>query len=95
MLNNNGYLIERLLCKDSDIYYNDLAQWHYHLLPHALGCDDWFTARATNCGELDAALAKADSCGTGAYIEVVTDKYVAPPLAMSMHKATKSSLYKS
>jgi indolepyruvate decarboxylase len=88
VLNNNGYLIERLLCKDPDIYYNDLAQWHYHLLPHALGCDDWFTARATNCGELDAL------CGTGAYIEVVTDKYVAPPLAMSMRKATKS-LYKS
>jgi indolepyruvate decarboxylase len=94
VLNNNGYLIERLLCKDPDIYYNDLAQWHYHLLPQALGCDDWFTARVTNCGELDAALAKADSCGTGAYIEVVTDKYVAPPLAMRMHEATKT-LYKN
>jgi indolepyruvate decarboxylase len=94
VLNNNGYLIERLLCKDPDIYYNDLAQWHYHLLPQALGCDDWFTARVTNCGELDAALAKADSCGTGAYIEVVTDKYVAPPLAMRMHEATET-LYKN
>jgi indolepyruvate decarboxylase len=47
VLNNSGYLIERLLCKDPDIVYNDLAQWHYADLPKALGCDDWFTARVT------------------------------------------------
>jgi indolepyruvate decarboxylase len=94
LLNNNGYLIERLLCKDPDIYYNDLAQWHYHLLPQALGCDGWFTARVTTCGELDAAMSKAEACGTGAYIEVVTDKYVAPPMAMKLHESIKA-LYKS
>jgi indolepyruvate decarboxylase len=94
VLNNNGYLIERLLCKDPDIYYNDLAQWHYRLLPQALGCDGWFTARVTTCAELDAALVKAQSCGTGVYIEVVTDKYVAPPLAIKMHQSTKT-LYKN
>ena len=94
VLNNNGYLIERLLCKDPAIYYNDLAQWHYHLLPQALGCDGWFTARVTTCAELDAALVKAQSCGTGVYIEVVTDKYVAPPLAIKMHQSTKT-LYKN
>jgi indolepyruvate decarboxylase len=94
VLNNNGYLIERLLCKNPDIYYNDLAQWHYHLLTQALGCDGWFTTRATICGELDAAMSKAESCGTGVYIEVVTDKYVAPPLPMKLHESTKA-LYKS
>jgi indolepyruvate decarboxylase len=26
VLNNNGYLIERLLCKDPQIAYNDVAQ---------------------------------------------------------------------
>lgn len=93
VLNNNGYLIERLLCRKSDMYYNDLAQWHYHLLPQALGCEGWFSARVTTCGELDTALAKAETCGTGAYVEVVTDKYVAPPVAMKMHESTKS-LYK-
>jgi indolepyruvate decarboxylase len=92
VLNNNGYLIERLLCKHPSNYYNDLAQWHYHLLPQALGCDGWYTARVTTCGELDAAMARAESCGTGAYIEVVTDKYVAPPLAMKMHEST-ATLY--
>jgi indolepyruvate decarboxylase len=39
VLNNNGYLIERLLCKDPQIAYNDVAQWHYSELPRALGCD--------------------------------------------------------
>lgn len=94
VLNNNGYLIERLLCKNPDTYYNDVAQWHYQLLPQALGCDGWFTARATTCGELDAAMSKAESCGTGAYIEVVTDQHTAPPMAMKLHESTKA-LYKS
>ena len=94
VLNNNGYLVERLLCKNPDVYYNDLAQWRYHLLPQALGCDGWYTSRVTTCGELDAALAKAESCNTGAYIEVVTDKYVAPPLATKLHQSIKS-LYKN
>lgn len=93
VLNNNGYLIERLLCKDPDIYYNDLAQWQYHKLPEALGCDGWFTARTTTCGELDTAIKKAETCGTGAYIEVVTDKYVASPLSKRMHEFV-DSLYK-
>lgn len=44
--------------------------------------------------ELAAAMAKAESCGTGAYIEVVTDKYVAPAMAMKMHQSAKT-LYKS
>ncbi|WP_165067945.1 alpha-keto acid decarboxylase family protein [Paludisphaera rhizosphaerae] len=93
VLNNSGYLIERLLCEEPDVYYNDLAPWNYHLLPQALGCEGWYTARATTCGELDAALARAQAHDTAAYIEVVTDKYVAPPLAMQMHAATQS-LYK-
>src|SRR5580704_1054301 len=59
VLNNLGYMIERLLCKDPDIEYNDLAQWHYADLPKALGCDDWFTARVTTCGEFDQALKTA------------------------------------
>ncbi len=92
VLNNSGYLIERLLCEHPDVYYNDLAPWNYHLLPQALGCDGWYTARVATCGELDAALARAQAGGSAAYIEVVTDKYVAPPLAMQMH-ASLGSLY--
>jgi indolepyruvate decarboxylase len=87
ILNNNGYLIERMLCRDGDIYYNDIVQWHYQKLPEALGCDGWFTARVTTCGELDEAIKKAEASGTGAYIEVVTDKYAAPLLMQKLHES--------
>jgi indolepyruvate decarboxylase len=92
VLNNNGYLIERLLCKDPEMYYNDLAQWHYQKLPEALGCDGWFTARVTTCGELDKAIEEAETCGTGAYIEVIADKYAASPLAQKLHDS-RDTLY--
>jgi indolepyruvate decarboxylase len=94
VLNNNGYLIERLLCRDPEIAYNDVAQWHYSKLPQALGCDGWFTARVTTCGELDQALETATNAGTGAYIEVVTNTYAAPPLAMRLHENVRT-FYKS
>jgi indolepyruvate decarboxylase len=85
VLNNSGYLIERLLGKDPNIVYNDLAAWHYAELPHALGCDGWFTARVTTCDELDEALKKASQNSSGCYIEVVTGEYEAPPLPQKMH----------
>jgi indolepyruvate decarboxylase len=92
VLNNDGYLIERLLNKNPESYYNDLAQWRYANLPEALGCKGWFTARVSTCGELDKAIEKAESCGSGTYIEVVTDRYVAPSLARKMHD-TRESFY--
>jgi indolepyruvate decarboxylase len=94
VLNNAGYLIERLLCKDPKIAYNDVAPWRYTELPHALGCDGWFTARATTCAELDAALTSAASAPRGAYVEVVTDAYAAAPLALKMHDSFRA-LYKN
>ncbi len=94
VLNNNGYLIERLLCKEPSIAYNDIAQWRYSDLPRAFGNDDWLTARVTTCQEFDEALAAAGRAATGAYIEVVTDTYAASPLAVKLHEAT-ATLYKS
>ena len=44
-----------------------------------MGCDDWFTARVTTLGELDAALADASKASTGVYIEVVIDKWEIVP----------------
>lgn len=35
VLNNSGYLSERLLCKDPSMAYNDTAAWNYVELPHA------------------------------------------------------------
>jgi indolepyruvate decarboxylase len=90
VLNNNGYLIERLLCKEPAIAYNDIASWNYAELPAALGCRDWLTARVETCSELDQALAAAATAKTGVYIEVVTDAYAASPLAMKLHDAVKT-----
>ncbi len=94
VLNNSGYLIERLLCTNPDIAYNDLASWRYSELPHALGCEGWFTARVTTCGEFDKALKAAAEENSAAYIEVVTDKYAASPFAMKLHENVKT-LYRS
>jgi indolepyruvate decarboxylase len=94
VLNNDGYLIERLLCKDPAIAYNDVAPWHYAELPHALGCDNWLSARVTTCEEFDRALQAAAKSDSGVYIEVVTDAYAASPLAMKLHDAVKT-LYAS
>ena len=44
-----------------------ISPWRYAELPHALGCEGWFTARVATCGELDQALrwyrARADMGG--------------------------------
>ncbi len=94
VLNNSGYLIERLLCKNPDPAYNDLPLWRYSELPRALGCDGWFTARVTTCGEFDQALKAAEQVNTGAYIEVVTDKYATSPLSMKLRESIQT-LYQS
>lgn len=94
VLNNSGYLIERLLCKDPKIAYNDVAAWNYSELPHALGCEGWLTARITTCDELDRALQTAANANSGVYIEVVTDAYAASPLALKLHESVKT-LYRS
>ena len=90
VLNNSGYLIERLLCENPDFSYNDVAQWRYSELPNALGCTDWFTARVATCGEFDQALKTASHGDRAAYIEIVTDKYAASPLAMKLHENVKT-----
>lgn len=92
VLNNHGYLIERLLCRNGEKDYNDIAPWRYAQLPAALGCEGWFTARVATCGELDQAIARAEAQSSGAYIEVVTDPYVTSPLASALHDA-RDALY--
>jgi indolepyruvate decarboxylase len=71
VLNNSGYMVERALEANPDWGYNDLAPWNYHALPAALSCAGWFTAKVSTLGELDAALARAATCESARYIEVV------------------------
>ena len=85
-LNNNGYLIERLLCEDPYIYYNDLAQWNYHKLPDAFGMEDWECFRAATNGQLDTALTRAGETDSGVYIEIVTDTMAASDMALALNR---------
>jgi len=89
-LNNQGYLIERLLCQKPLASYNDLASWNYQQLPGVMGCSDWFCARVATNAELDAAMEKAAVCGTGAYIEVMTDMMAASPMAQKLHESIQT-----
>lgn len=82
VVNNDGYLIERMLSGEPDNPYNDIAQWDYVKLPEALGCKRWCVRRATTVAELNEALREADACyGTRAcYVEVVMPRMSAPTL---------------
>ena len=86
VLNNNGYLIERMLSNKLDYCYNDIAQWQYHKLPEVLGCDGWLMRKATTCGDLNKIMAELDNTETGAYIEIITPEMSAPPLIEAIHK---------
>jgi indolepyruvate decarboxylase len=90
VLNNSGYLIERLLCKEPSIAYNDLAAWNYTALPGALGCTDWITRKVATCEELDAALQAAAAASSGVYVEILTDTYAASDLALKFHDSMKT-----
>jgi TPP-dependent 2-oxoacid decarboxylase len=90
VLNNGGYLIERLLSKDPASGYNDIARWRYADLPRALGCDDWMTARVSTCGELELALRRAEAADSAVYIEVVTAPDEAPPFSLRLQEYTRS-----
>ncbi|MFA6100983.1 MAG: thiamine pyrophosphate-binding protein [Victivallaceae bacterium] len=90
VLNNDGYLIERLLCENPDIYYNNLAQWQYSRLPEAFGCEGWLSVKVTKNGELEDAFKKTGECDCAAYIEVCMDKMAASELAMRIHDSIKN-----
>ena len=87
VLNNDVDPIQRLPREEPVVAYNDISRWRYAGLPLALGCEGWFTGRATTCAELDLAMDQAARLGTGAYIEVVTGAYAASPLAAKLHNA--------
>lgn len=86
VLNNHGYLIEKMLSKKLDYCYNEIPHWQYHKLPEILGCNDWITRKATTCGDLDNILRELNNIKTGAYIEIVTPKLSAPQLMEMIHK---------
>lgn len=83
VLNNEGYLIERLLCREGERYYNDIASWDYTTLARGFGCGDWQCERVSTPQALRQALG-AVVPGQGAYIEVVAPRYDAPAMAEAL-----------
>lgn len=86
VLNNHGYLIEKMLSKKLDYCYNDLAEWQYEKLPSVFGYNDWMIRKATTCGDLDEIMEELNDTKTGAYIEIITPNLSAPPLMETIHK---------
>ncbi|MGB9940911.1 alpha-keto acid decarboxylase family protein [Methanosarcina sp.] len=86
VLNNHGYLIEKMLSKKLDYCYNDIPEWQYHKLPEVLGCNNWITRKVTTCGDLDKIMRELNNAKTGAYIEIVTPQLSAPLLMETIHK---------
>lgn len=83
VLNNEGYLIERLLCDDGERYYNDIASWDYTALARGFGCTDWHCERVSTPGALRQAL-EAAVPGKGMYLDVAAPRYDAPVMAEAL-----------
>jgi indolepyruvate decarboxylase len=77
-VNNGGYFAERVTNRYPDEEYNDLAQWNFADVPAVMGCKDWYTAKVTTLGELDAALAEAENTESGVYVEIIVDPWLCP-----------------
>eukprot|EP01103_Thecamoeba_quadrilineata_P009356 TRINITY_DN190_c0_g1_i1.p1 TRINITY_DN190_c0_g1~~TRINITY_DN190_c0_g1_i1.p1 ORF type:complete len:600 (-),score=91.96 TRINITY_DN190_c0_g1_i1:129-1928(-) len=74
VMNNDGYLIERLIIDGS---FNDIQPWKYHLLPEAFGGNRGYDVRTE--GELEDALDKTRDERSFSLIEFHTDKWDATP----------------
>ncbi len=61
-------------------------------MPATLGCKDWFSAKVTTIGELDAAMDKVSTTDVASYIEMVADQHDYPAAMQVLHSRT-SDLY--
>ncbi|GAA2625871.1 alpha-keto acid decarboxylase family protein [Paractinoplanes durhamensis] len=80
LLNNEGYTIERAL-QSPDAGYNDVAAWEWGTLVEGFAGPKADYRRAHTAAELRHALeAAAEATHTLCFVEVVLDRYDAPPL---------------
>lgn len=87
VLNNDGYTVERLLCKNSEDPFNDIARWNYSMLPLVFeGSVKTMQAR-TNKEFLKALqTAEFEQEKSLCYIEIFTGKMDLPKLAKNIAK---------
>lgn len=85
VVNNGGYLTERILSAHPDYPYNDIPAWDYTALPRVAGAAHWKTARVQTCAQLEAALACAMNGGP-CLIEIITPADALPPIAQTVQR---------
>jgi indolepyruvate decarboxylase len=90
VLSNSVFGVEDVLSELGHTY-DDLAKWNYHLVPEAMGCSGWFTARVRTIEELEVAIQKANNLGAASYIEVMIPAEESQPLP----KPVLETLYKT
>ena len=79
VINNKGYTIERLLCKDSQDKFNDIVQVNYAKFARSFEGDVWATKAETK-DDFDKALKVTQIMNKLCYIEVVLDNLDTPAL---------------
>ena len=92
LVNNGGYTIERAI-HGEDAYYNDIVEWKWLDVLHALGAGEHLSFRAGNQGELDDALSEAAAHRDElVLIEAVVPRMDLPPvLADLAHSAASAN----
>lgn len=72
VINNDGYLIERVLSDNPKHKYNDLPKWNYSELPKGFGMNNFISAKITSPDDMEKVFAEINSSDKGAYVEVIT-----------------------
>ena len=85
VINNSGYTIERLLCKNPMDNFNNIASWNYSKLPLVFSGKSWSIKVETE-QEFHNALyqAEIEQKNKLCYIEICTDKMDMPKLAQDL-----------
>ena len=95
VLNNSGYTIERILCKNPMDLFNDIAKWNYSKLPSVFEGNVWVDSAHTE-KEFDEALLQAEieQEKNMCYIEIFADKMDLPIMTKKIvenHLVSKKS----
>ena len=90
VVNNDGYLIEKLLCKRKTAGYNEIPRWRYTLLPAAFGGDEArvHTATVDTAAQLQPSMRAAEeaqAAGRLAWVELRTPALDVPEGCRWMH----------
>ena len=85
VLNNSGYTVERVLCKDPMDEFNNISSWDYSKLPLVFKGEACIYQAKTN-KEFNLALKQAETMQKDklCYIEIFADKMDLPKLAKNM-----------